>query len=115
MVDEERRNQRPSSSITASKEELFYAYITYQRELFYIRLEEECTNIQDPMICLGIFVRHKLEAFTTKRMAFLDLILKDSLFLVKLNMPTLNPVFSNIKILEKWFKDICKKEKLREY
>ena len=97
----------------SSKEELYSAYISYQRELFYARLEEKC-NGKDPMASLKIFVQHKFEAFTTKRMAYLDTILKDPFFLVKLNLSNTNPLLSSSKILEKWFAAICQQEDFKE-
>ena len=96
-----------------SKEELYYAYISYQRELFYAMIEEKCDG-KEPIECIKIFVQYKFEAFTTKRMAYLDMILKDPLFLVKLNLSNTSPLLSSPKILEKWFADICKQENFKE-
>lgn len=96
-----------------SKEELYYAFINHQRELFYARLEEKCSG-EEPMMCLKIFIEQKFEAFTTKRLAYLDVILKDPLFLVKLNLSNSNPSLSNVNILKKWFAQICENENLKE-
>jgi AcrR family transcriptional regulator len=96
-----------------SKEELYYAYIAHQRKLFYTHLENMCRD-KDSLTSLKLFVTYKFEAFRNKKMAFLDPILGDPLYLVKLNMSNANPLLSNIKILENWFKDICIKENLKE-
>jgi len=96
-----------------SKEELYSAYIIYQRELFYTSLEEKCVN-KEAIECLNIFVTHKFEVYTTKRLAVIDVLLQDPLFLMKFNLSNNDSRFSKIKVLEKWFSTVCQEKNLIE-
>jgi AcrR family transcriptional regulator len=101
-------------NLFGSKEELFYAYIAHQRELFYTHLNEACSQVDDPVRSLEIFTAHKLSAFETKKWIFTNPMLSDPLFLIKLNQKNNNLKFGAIFFLEPRFQQICKLKKLKE-
>jgi len=94
-----------------SKEELFYAYIDYQIQLFHASVREECEMIQDPKARLEVFIQRKFESFIQKRSAISDPILGDPLFFVKLNASQHNPAKPIFDMLAGWFELILEGDK----
>jgi AcrR family transcriptional regulator len=74
-----------------SKDALFFAYITYQINLFYKTLEEATRFIDDPIEVLKIYIKLKITTFISKKKAIQDPILGDPLFFLKMNIHKENP------------------------
>ncbi len=88
-----------------SKEELFYAYISYQIEEFYQALLKKSLNLK-PKDALNLYVKMKFETFKSKRKAIEDPVLGDPLFFVKLNTRKHNPAEPIFEFLAKQFKKL---------
>jgi AcrR family transcriptional regulator len=74
-----------------SKEDLYFAYITYQIRRFYEELMAESASLEDPRERLLLYIQLKFSTFASKRKAIEDPVLGDPLFFVKMNTRKENP------------------------
>jgi AcrR family transcriptional regulator len=75
----------------ASKEDLFYAYVHYQIDLFMQKLQEGFLRLATPEEKLRFFIELKFKTFKDKKKILLDTIAADPLFFAKLNVTKNNP------------------------
>ena len=92
-----------------SKDELFFAYISYQIRLFYKNLQERCSVCDDPQQALLEYVKLKIETFIAKKKAIEDPVLGDPLFFLKMNVHKSNPAKEVYEFLEEQFEKFSKK------
>ncbi len=93
-----------------SKEELFYAYISFQIEEFYHNIIRLTAKLE-PKESLSLYVKMKFETFKSKRKAIEDPVLGDPLFFVKLNTKKNNPAEPIFNFLAKQFQKLVPQNK----
>jgi len=94
-----------------SKEKLFYEYVLYQINNFFLSLQEACKGVKSPKERLLIFTKMKLDIFKQKRKVIQDPIAGDPLFFMKLNSK--NPSIIIQEFLTEQFKELDKKYELK--
>ncbi|WP_353662655.1 TetR/AcrR family transcriptional regulator [Hydrogenimonas sp. SS33] len=96
-----------------SKEELFFAYIGHQIELFHRRLLQLCEGEEDPERCLVLYIQLKFSTFASKRKAIEDPVIGDPLFFVKMNTRQINPAAPIFDFLARQFEKLAAKKRLK--
>ena len=74
-----------------SKDELFYAYMEYQIDLFYRTLKSIFAGVEDPLDRIRIYIELKFETLQSKKQLLKDTIATDPLFFAKFNVTRENP------------------------
>jgi len=75
----------------SSKDELFYAYMDYQIDLFYRTLKSIFAGVEDPKERIRIYIELKFETLKTKKQLLNDTLAADPLFFAKFNVSKQNP------------------------
>ena len=94
----------------ASKEDLFYEYVSYQIDLFHSKLQDRFGATEDPNKRLLIFTQTLFETFLQKKIILLDTIAGDPLFFAKLSVKKGNPAKKIYQLLETEFAKIPNKQ-----
>ncbi len=94
-----------------SKEKLFYEYVLFQINNFFISLKEACKDVESAKERLLIFTKMKLKIFKEKRKVIQDPIAGDPLFFMKLNSK--NPTVIIQEFLMVQFKELSKQMSLK--
>jgi len=74
-----------------SKDELFYAYMEYQIDLFYRTLKSIFAGVEDPKERIRIYIELKFETLQSKKQLLKDTIATDPFFFAKLGISKQNP------------------------
>jgi len=95
-----------------SKEELFYAYMTYQIDLFYDALLKAASSVETPEEKLILYIRMKFDVFSAKRKAIEDPVMGDPLFFTKMKNEKNNLTAPIFEWLSAVFQDYFLQERL---
>ncbi len=98
-----------------SKDELFYAYVSFEIEDFYQKLITIAPlETTEPILCLQTYIRLKFDTLFAKRKAIEDPIIGDPLFFMKMNTKKHNPALPIFDYLSSCFESIKNNMSLKE-
>jgi len=96
-----------------SKDELFYAYMEYQIDLFYRTLKSIFAGVEDPKERIRIYIELKFETLRSKKQLLKDTLATDPFFFAKFNLTKQNPAKKVYVLLAEQFDALGAKDGMR--